>query len=380
MSQSQLQPARSDETNDLGQIGVEQGSSQVVQDLVRSQQLMDSRVEFVDDLNLAMEQVEVNVLADRAQGKFEKFTVNGLNSAIDAIQAKYKVGKLQARKLLAETDAVKGNRKLAMLLKQDIDRAEAFTRIRASFEKIIFHHLSTVVTKLVVGFANKIEKVANLDETLKDRKLKKQTEKADKEAAFRQQEKIEAEQRIKAEIWRKWGDEVRTAIGKISLTEFKVAFNLLGRDSIMTKISNLEKTYYAQFISVEKRYYTIHREMGPLEIYEGNLDSGTKIKLSVGNFKERDRSTDGKYEKRVEAQLEIELPPNCVVVSYDVTEKKPNFSELNTTKELKSVIHRFENNSGPTRYFILKLEESNGSLSSKVVDTFEFSLPAKRDY
>lgn len=380
MQQSQLKTNEPDAGSDVSKTGIEQGGTSVVQDLVKNQELMDSRVEFVDDLNHAMEEVDVNVQADRAQGKFEKFTINGLNSAVEAVKAKYKVSSLQARRYLADTKAVKENRKLASLLREDIARAEAFTRIKASFEKIIFHHLSTIVTKFVVGFANQLEKAANIDQTLKNRKLKKQAEKANKEAAFRQQEMVEAEQRRKAEIWSNWGDEVKSAIGKISLTGFKVTSELLGRDSIMTKTSNLEKTYYAQFIPTEKKYYSFDREMGPLEAYETNLESGTKVKLSVGFFKERDRLTDTSYEKRVEAQLEIEIPPNCVVVSYDVTEKKTGYSELNRTNELKSVIHRFENDSGSKRYFILKLEESNGSLSSKVLDTFEFSLPAKRDY
>lgn len=382
MQQNQLKTSEPDTGSDVSQTGIEQDGTSVVQDLVKNQQLMDSRVEFIDDLNLAMEQVAENVEARRVLGRFEQFTVNGLNGAIDAIKAKYKVGGLQARKLLAETEAVKKNRKLALFLKQDIDRAEAFNRIKVSFEKIIFHHLSSIVTKFVVGFANQLEKVANIDETLKNRKLKKEADKLIKEAEKREKDKIDDEIRRKDKIWSKWEDAVKLVINRISLSRFDVDISLLGRNSIMSKIADLPNYYYKQFLSEERQYSSIERRKGPLEEYEATLKSGAVIKLSVGNFEERVHSTaSSSYQKFVESQLEISLPPDCVVVYYDRNKGKTGFSTFNTDHKPFVLKYKFDENRKVLDFFIIKLEESNGTLSTKIIDSFGFRLPLPRsDY
>jgi len=367
MTQTQSQKSGTDETNDLGQAGVEQGSSKVIQELVRNQELMDSRVEFKDDLNLAMEQVQANVEIDRALGNFERFTINSLNGAIEAVKAKYEVSSLQARRLLAQTDAVKKNRKLALFLKQDIDRAEAFTRIKASFEKIIFHHLSTIVTNITVGFANSLEKVANIDETLKNRKLKKQVEKSTKEKHL--------------QIWSKWEEEVKSAIEKISLKDFRVRLNLQVKESVLVKTADLPATYDKQFIDSKKGALFIKRTKGPLEKYVANLESGVNIEFSVGNFKQKTKRNNNEPENLVEAQLKIVLPPDCIIVYYNWITGKTSYSTFNSSPSPSEVIRNLDADTDTYRYFILKLEESNGSLNSKVIESFDVDVPDPRhDY
>lgn len=374
MTQPQPQKNGTDKSNDLGKSGIEQGSSQVVQELVRKQELLDSRVEFVDDLNHAMEQIDERVQMDRASGKYEQFTINGLNSAVEAVKNKYKVGSLQARRYLAETEAVKKNRKLASFLKQDIDRAEAFTRIRASFEKIIFHHLSTIVTKFVVGFANQLEKAANIGETIKQKKEKKKEERALEDKALLDQQR-------KMFIFGQWPSVVEKAIGLLSVDKFPAERNLLGDNSFMKKTSDLEKKYITEFARENwQDNYKGERFFGPLEVYEGVSKAGAKVNLSIGNFKQKLREAEARDdpEYRNEAKISITPPSGCVIAYYDVKNKHTGNSTLTWEMPSHSIDIKLNRQQyGAMRFYVIQID----GLNSKVLESFEFELPTPRkDY